>query len=180
MAKTKIILRAKHPDRTETFVMVIQTALETFDDEITSLTQEVHMKVYKNFIKSYRTTLTAVWDLAHFADVTLILATIHDKEMVELSVMAWKLKTLAPTTYVVKEQCKLPTLETIMGAMTSQYPQQDLQDTAVCKKIGNVFSKLSAANKAYSEATEGLAELSTQVSPQHFTLLLTAATAPVI
>ena len=58
MAKTKITLRAKHPDRTETFVMVIQTALETFDDEIASLTQEVRMKAYKNFIKLYRTALT--------------------------------------------------------------------------------------------------------------------------
>ena len=91
-----------------------------------------------------------------------------------------KLKTLAPKTHVVKEQCKEPTLETITGAMMSQYPQQALPDAAVCEKIGNVFSKLSTANKAYSEATEGLAELSTQVSPQHFTLLLMAATAPAI
>ena len=180
MAKTKITPRAKHPDKTETFVMAIQTALETFDDEITSLTQEVRMKAYKNFIKSYRTALTAVWDLAHFADAALILATIHNKEMVELSVMAGKLKTLVPTIHVVKEQHKVPTLETIMGTMMSQYPQQALPDTAVCEKIGNVFSKLSTANKAYSEAAEGLAELSTQVPPQHFTLLLTAATAPVI
>ena len=180
MAKTKITSRAKLPDKTETFVMVIQTALEMFDDEITSLTQEVCMKAYKNFIKSYRTALTAVWDLAHFTDVALILATIHNKEMVELSVMAWKLKTPAPTTYVVKEQRKVPTLETITGAMMSQYPQQALPDAAVCKKIDNMFSKLSTANKAYSEAAEGLAELSTQVSPQHFTLLLMAATAPVI
>ena len=123
MAKMKITPRAKHPDRTETFVMVIQTALETFDDEIASLTQEVHMKAYKNFIKSYRTALTAVWDLAYFADVALIMATIHDKEMVQLSVMAWKLKAPASTTHVVKEQRKVPTLETIMGTMTSQYPQ---------------------------------------------------------
>ena len=120
MAKTKITLRAKHPDKTETFVMVIQTALDNvFDNEITSLTQVVRMKAYKNFIKSYRTALTAVWDLAHFTDVALILATIHDKEMVELSAMAWKLKTPAPTTHVVKEQRKVPTLETITGAMTS-------------------------------------------------------------
>ena len=138
------------------------------------------MKVYNIFIKLYRTTLTAVWDLAHFADVTLILATIHNKEMVELSVIAQKLKTPPPTIHVVKEQSKVPTLKTIMGTMTSQYPQQALPDAVVCKKIGNVFSKLSTANKAYSEAAEGLAELSTQVPPQHFTLLLMAATAPVI
>ena len=140
MAKTKITPRAKHPDRTETFVTAIQTALEMFDDEITSLTQEVRMKAYKNFIKLYRTALTAVWDLALFADVALILATIHDKEMVELSIMARKLKTPAPTTHVVKEQRKVLTLKTITGAMMSQYPQQDLPGAAVCEKIGNVFS----------------------------------------
>ena len=59
--------------------------------------------------------------------------------MAELSVMAWKLKTPAPTTHIVKEQHKVPTLETITGAMTSQYPQQALPDAAVCEKIGNVF-----------------------------------------
>ena len=107
MPKTKITLRAKHPDRTETFVMAIQTALEMFDDEIGALTREVHLKAYKNLIKSYRAALTPVWDLAWFADVSLILATIHDKEMVELSVMAQKLKTPAPTTHVVKEQRKV-------------------------------------------------------------------------
>ena len=49
-----------------------------------------------------------------------------------------------------------------------------------CEKIGHIFLKLSEANKAYGEAAEALAELSTQVSPQHYMLLLTAATAPTI
>ena len=117
MAKTKITQRAKHPDRTETFVAEIQTALDTSHDEIGALTQEVRMKAYKNLIKSYRATLTPVWDLARFADVSLILAIIHDKEMVELLVMAQKLKTPAPTTQVEKEQHRVPTLETITGIM---------------------------------------------------------------
>ena len=50
----------------------------------------------------------------------------------------------------------------------------------MCEKIGHIFLKLSEANKAYGEAAEALAELSTQVSPQHYMLLLTAATAPTI
>ena len=62
----------------------------------------------------------------------------------------------------------------------SQYPKQDLPDTDVCQKIGDVFTKLSEAHKAYSQAAEGLAQLSSEVSPEHFTLLLTAATTPVI
>ena len=94
--------------------------------------------------------------------------------------MAEKLKTPTPTTQVEKEQCKVPTLDTITGLMTSQYPKQNLPSAEICAKIGNIFSNLSAANKAYSEAAEGLAELSTEISPEHFTLILTAATAPVI
>ena len=46
--------------------------------------------------------------------------------------------------------------------------------------ISSIFLKLSEANKAYEEAAEAIAELSTKVSPQHYMLLLTAATAPTI
>ena len=65
----------------------------------------------------------------------------------------------------------------ITGEMTARYPDQDLPNTAVCEKIGHIFLKLSEANKAYGEAAEALAEISTEVSPQHYTLLLTAAKA---
>ena len=43
------------------------------------------------------------------------------------------------------------------------------------KKIGEVFNKIHSAHKAYAEAAEGLAELSTEVTPQQYTMLLTAA-----
>ena len=95
--------------------------------------------MYKSFIKLYRAALTPVWDLAQFTDVSLILVTICDKEMTELLIMAQKLKTPGPTTQVKKEQCRVPTLETITGIMMSQYPQQDLPNAEVCEKIGNVF-----------------------------------------
>ena len=85
-----------------------------------------------------------------------------------------------PATQVVKEARKVPTLEMITGVMTAQYPDQDLPNAMVCEKIGHIFLKLSEANKAYKEAAEALAEISTEVSPQHYMLLLTAATAPMI
>ena len=180
MPKTKVTPRAKHPDRTETFIDDVQTALEIFCDEISSLAVEVRTKAYKTFIKAYQVALTPVWELARFADVSLILATIHDKEMRELTVMAEKLNTPAPTTQVEKEQREVPTLDTITGLMTSQYPKQDLPSAEICTKIGNIFSHQSTANKAYSKASELLAEISTEISPEHFTLILMAATVPVI
>ena len=64
--------------------------------------------------------------------------------------------------------------------MTTQYPDQDLPNAAVCEKIGHIFLKLSEANKTSGEMAEALAEISTELSPQHYTLLLTAAMAPTI
>ena len=97
--------------------------------------------------------------------------------MLELAVMAQKLDLPPPATQVIKETRKVLTLEMITGMMTAQYPDQDLPNAVVCEKIGHIFLKLSEANKAYGEAAEALAEISTEVSPQHYTLLLTAAMA---
>ena len=94
--------------------------------------------------------------------------------------MASRLKVPEPTTHTEVENRKVPTLETITGAMVSTYPSQKLPTTAVCKAICDIFSKLSEAHKAYAEAADGLAQMSTKVSPEHYTLILTAATAPAI
>ena len=180
MIKTKISSRAKHPGKTQTFVRAVQAAMENFDDEIGSLTQDIHLKAYKNLVQSYRTALTAVWDLAQFTDISLMLETVHDKDMLELAVMAQKSDLPPPSTQVIKEKRKVLTLDTITGVMIARYPDQDVPNAAMCEKIGDIFLKLSKANKAYGEVAEALAELSTQVSPQHYMLLLTAATAPTI
>ena len=51
---------------------------------------------------------------------------------------------------------------------------------AVCEKIAYIFSKLSEASKAYGEAAEALAEVSADVSLEHYMLLLSAAATPTI
>ena len=152
-------------------------AMEIFEDEIGSLTQDICLKAYKNLVRSYRKALTTVWDSAQFADISLILQTVHDKEMLELVVMAQKLDLPPPSTRVVKEKRNIPTLEAITGLMTAKYPDQNVLNTAMCEEIGYIFLKLSEANKAYGQAAETLAELSTKVSPEHYMLLLMAATA---
>ena len=82
--------------------------MDIFDDEIGSLMQDIRLKAYKNLVWSYRTALTAVWDLAQFTDISLILETVHDKEMLELAVMAQKLDLPPPSTQVVKREKKCP------------------------------------------------------------------------
>ena len=111
--------------------------MEDFDDEIGSLTQDICLKVYKNLVRSYRTALTAVWDLAQFTDTSLILEMVHDKEMLEFAIMAQKLDIPPPSTKVIKEKRNVPTLEMITGVMTAQYPDQDIPNATVCEKIGH-------------------------------------------
>ena len=154
--------------------------MEIFEDEIGSLSRDICLKAYKTLVQSYRKALTAVWDSAQFADISLVLQTVHDKEMLELAVMVQKLKLPPPSTWVVKEKRNVPTLETITGLMTAKYPDQNVLNATMCEKIGYIFLKLSKANKAYGEVAEALAELSTKVSPEHYMLLLMAATAPTI
>ena len=100
--------------------------------------------------------------------------------MSELTEMAKKLQVPIPMVKVMTEKRDVPTLETITKLMLAKIPTQNVPDTAVCEKIGFIFSKLSEASKAYGEATEALAQVSTNVSPEHYMLLLSAAATPTI
>ena len=59
------------------------------------------------------------------------------------------------------------------------FPAQSLPKY-VCAMVGEVFTKLGTANKAYAEAAELLADLSTLVMPEQYTMLLMAMTTPAI
>ena len=94
--------------------------------------------------------------------------------------MASRLKVPEQTMHTEVENRKVPALEMITGAMVSTYLSQKLPSMAICIAIGDIFSKLSKAHKAYAEAADGLAKMSTKVSPEHYTLILMAVTAPAI
>ena len=176
MAKTKITPCVKHPGRTQEFIEAVQEALDTFKDEISSLTDDIRGKAYKKYVEAYRDALIPVWNLARFASVDTVMKTITDKNLTEITVMAQCLKPTPPCTKVTKDKTKVPDLEIITNALTKKFPGQSLLDTSTCKKIGEVFVQLSAVNNAYSKAAEGLAELSTLVMPDQFIMLLTATT----
>ena len=65
-------------------------------------------------------------------------------------------------------------------ALKDKLPSENLPNTQMCAKIGDVFNKIHCAHKAYADAAEGLAELSTEVTPQQFTMLLSVAIMPTI
>ena len=180
MLKTKITPCAKHPDNTQQFLDMIQNAPEMFEDKISSLTEEICGKVYRNYVIAYCVALIPVWNLAHFASIGTVMETVADKDLKEITIMAECLKPASPHPEVLKEKTKVPNLETVTNTILQKFPGQSLPDSSICEKIDDVFLQLSMAHKAYSEAAEGIAELSTLLTPQQYTLLLTVIITPAI
>ena len=180
MPKIKVTARAKHPDRTQQFLNTIQAALDMFKDEISSLTEDICSKAYRNYVTACHEALVPVWNLARFANIGMVMETVADKDLKEITMMATCLKPASPSPKVVPPKPKIPDLKTITDAMLHKFLGKSLPESSVCKKIGDVFSNLSTAQTAYAEAARGLAELSTLLTPQQYTLLLTATATPAI
>ena len=141
---------------------------------------EVRENAYRILLEAYRTALVPIWNLAQFADIEMVLRTIADKQMAELTVMSKRLTPPPNTSKVTKEARKVPDLEMITKALKDKYPFESLPDIKICAKIGDVFSKLAAAHKAYGETADSIAELSTELSPPHYTMMLMAVVMPTI
>ena len=94
--------------------------------------------------------------------------------------MAKQLQLPPPMVEVIKEKRDVPTLEAITGMMLAKILTQNMPNTTVCEKFGFIFSKLSEASKAYGEAAKALAQVSADVSPEHYILLLSATATPTI
>ena len=178
--KTMITPRAKYPDRTEKFLTDVKLALETLEDEVGSLSKQTRSGAYKNFLESYRDALIPLWNPARFTSIKTVLEMVANPQMTDLAVMARHLQPTNPNSTIIKEKKMTPDLETVKQALKDKFPDQSLPNKEVCAMIGNVFAKLSTANTAYAEAAKLLADLSSLVTPEQYTMLLTAATTPVI
>ena len=110
----------------------------------------------------------------------MVLETVANPQMMDLAVMARRLQPANPSSTIVKEKKTTPDLETMKKALQDMFPAQSLPNKEVCAMIGEVFAKLATANKAYAEAAELLADLSTLVTPEQYTMLLMTATTPAI
>ena len=157
MPKTKVTPRAKHPDWTQQFLDAIQNALDMFEDEIFSLTEEIRGKAYRNYVTAYHEALVPVWNLARFTSIGTVMETIADKDMKEITIMAERLKPASPHLEILKEKTKVPDLETVTNTILQKFPGQSLPDSSICEKIGDIFSQLSMAHKAYSKAAQCIA-----------------------
>ena len=180
MAKMKFNPRTTQTDKSKQFIIAVDEALETFEEEISSLSESTRECAYKNFITSYQAAMTPIWNLSRFANVNTVLYTIANKEFSELKVMKTKLREKPPQGTVVKESIKIPTLEDFTETMKKKLPKRDLLDSETCSKIGDIFSKLASASKAYSEAASAITELAGKIELDQMTMLLCAATLPAI
>ena len=133
MPKTKITPRAKHPGRTQQFLDAIQNALDMFEDEISSLTNNIRGKAYRKYVNVYRDALIPVWNLARFASIDTVMKTITDKDLREITVMAERLKPTPPHPKVSKEKTKVPNLETVTNTLLQKFPGQSLPDASICR-----------------------------------------------
>ena len=180
MAEAKLTPRATQTDKTKQFILEVDEVLETFKEDLTSLSESTKESAYKNFITSYRAAMIPIWGLSRFANVNTVLDTITDKQFAELKVMKTKLHEKPPQSTVVKESVKIPTLEDFTDTMQKRLSKMNLLDAKTCSKIADVFSSLVAASKAYSEAASGIAELASEINLDQMMMLLSAATLPAI
>ena len=180
MARTKVTPRAKHPECTQHFVTTVKQALDAFEEQISFTDEEVRSRAYQKLLQAYKEALIPVWNLAGFADIDVILETVSDKEMLGLRTMAKQLQPPPTMSKVTKEPRSIPGLETILTVLKDRHLSESLPDAKTCAKIGKVFNKIYCAHKGYAEAAEGLTELSTEVTPQQYTMLLTATAMPTI
>ena len=177
---TPLTPKAQHPERTQQFVSVVTESLESFEDSISSLDENIKASAYETFITSYKDALSHIWRPAATADTKLILNTIKDQQLVSLTKMAKQLEPQPSTAKVSVEKRKIPDLEILTTMLKDRCPKQQVPNSDTCKQISEVFFKLAEAHKAYGEAAQGLADLATTVTPEQYTMLLAASAMPTI
>ena len=154
--------------------------MDQFEEHVHFPDTEVRENAYHVLLEAYHTALTPIWNLAWFADIEMVLKTVADKQMTELAIMSKKLAPPPNTSQVSKETRKVPDLEMFTKALKDKHPAKSLPSVEICAQIGDVFSKLADAHKAYAEAADGITELSTELTPPHYTMMLTPAVMPTI
>ena len=103
MARKNVTPWAKHPERTQHFIATVKEALDAFEEQISLPDEEVRSRAYQKLLQAHKEALEPVWNLAHFADIDIILKTVSEKEMLELRTMAKQLQPAPTTSKVTKE-----------------------------------------------------------------------------
>ena len=133
MPKMKVTPKAKYPDQTQQFITDVHNTLEEFEEHVNFLDEKIREDAYRILLEAYRTALTPIWSLAQFTDVEMVLKTIADKQMKELTIMSKKLAPPPNTSQVSKEPRKVLELETLTEALKD--PSGALPSVEICAQI---------------------------------------------
>ena len=90
------------------------------------------------------------------------------------------LKPAKEQSRVEIEHRTIPQLEGVLGALINQFPQQKLPDKKVCEVISGIFGDIALAHKYNAQAAKGISDLIELVTPEQFTVILTAAVPPTV
>ena len=129
MSKAKVTPRVKHLERTQLFAATVKEALDAFEEEIGLLDEDIRSGAYRKLLEAYKHALEPVWNLAHLADIDIILKTVSDQEMLQLRKMSKQLQPAPTTAKVIKETPNIPSLETILPALKDRLPKENLPST---------------------------------------------------
>ena len=170
---------AKQPDKTKKFLANIDTALNIFDDQVSSIDNH-HETSYKTFAKTYREAFANIWPKINYASVKFLLESVKDAELDELCCLSCLTSPETSQPTLVKEKWAVPTSDTILGSLVNRIPEQKLPDKETCSLISSIFSDLAKAHKHYANMARGIADIASLISPEQLTLILAVAVLPTL
>ena len=129
-----VMAAAKWPDKTKKFLASIDTALSTFDDQVSSM--DNHCKTaYKTFLKAYREAFADIWPKITDASIKTLLHSVKDTKLHKFRRMTHLMSPEKSQPTIVREACTILTLDNILGSLVSWIPEQNLPDKKTCALI---------------------------------------------
>ena len=176
---TSVTAATKRPNKTRKFLASIDTALNIFDDQVSSIDNH-HETAYKTFSKAYWKAFADIWLKITNASVKILLQSVKDAELHELHCMTCLMSSEKSQPTLVKETRTVPTLGNILGSLVNRIPEQKLPDKETCALILTIFVDLAKTNKHYANAARRIADIAGLISPDQLALVLAAAVLPTL
>ena len=115
---TPVTMAAKWPNKTKKFLASIDTALNIFNDQVSSIDNR-RETAYRTFAKTYREAFANIWPKINYASVKILLESVKDAELDELHRMSRLMSLENSQPMLVKEKRAVPTWDTILRSLVN-------------------------------------------------------------